>query len=77
MTKIETNKPIEPIETDKSLYFSVDVQKILPKKFVIENKLSISYRKGKSMHYPELPKVTKGMINDHGLSLLNPLVNIT
>ena len=28
------------------------------KKIVIKNKLSISYRRGKSMHYPESPKVT-------------------
>ena len=28
------------------------------KKIVIKNKLSISYQRGKSMHYPESPKVT-------------------
>ena len=37
--------------------FSVDLQKKFLKKFVIENKLSLSDRRDKSMHYPESPKV--------------------
>ena len=42
--------------------FSVDLQKNFKNMFVIKNKLSLSYRRGKSMHYPESPKVTIGAI---------------
>ena len=38
-------------------------KKFYRKKFVIKNKLSISYRRGKSMHYPESPKVTTSWPN--------------
>ena len=41
--------------------------------FVIENKLSLSDRRGKSMHYPELPKVTLIRF-DH--SIFNPILGL-
>ena len=41
-----------------SKFFSVDLQKKFRNMFLIENKLSLSYRRVKSMHNPELPKVT-------------------
>ena len=41
----------------KSKFFLVDLQKKFWNMFVIENKLSLSYRRVKSMHYPESPKV--------------------
>ena len=37
--------------------FSVDLQKNFQNNLVIINKLSLSDRRGKSMHYPESPKV--------------------
>ena len=43
----------------ESKYFPIDLHKFVSKKIVIKNKLSISYRWGKSMHYPESPKVTE------------------
>ena len=44
----------------ESKLFLVDLQKKFRNMFVIENKLSLLYRRGKSMRYPESPKVTKG-----------------
>ena len=45
-------------ENIESKFFSVNLQKKFWNKLVIENKLSLSDRRGKSMHYPESPKVT-------------------
>ena len=41
-------------------------KKFYPKKFVIENKLSISDWRSKSIHYPESPKVNTKKL--HGSS---------
>ena len=42
----------------ESKNFSVDLQKNFLNMFVIKNKLLLSDGRGKSMHYPESPKVT-------------------
>ena len=49
---------ITSISIFKLLIFRSIYINLYRKKFVNENKLLISYRRGKSMHYPESPKVT-------------------
>ena len=46
-----------PIKTLNRNIFRSIYKKFYRKKFVIKNKLSILYRRVKSMHYPESPKV--------------------
>ena len=46
------------IKTSNQNIFRLIYKKFYQKKFVIENKLSISDQRGKWIHYPELPKVT-------------------
>ena len=51
-------------------FFSVDLQKKFRKMFVIKNKLSLSDRRGKSMHYPESPKVNTSFLKFVSLTKL-------
>ena len=50
-----------PIKTLNRKFFRSIYQKKFQNMFVIENKLSLSYRRVKSMHYPESPKVTSSI----------------
>ena len=52
------------IKTSNRNYFRSIYQKNFRKKFVMENKLSLSDRRDKSMHYPESPKVTRKQCYD-------------
>ena len=44
-------------KSNRNIFRSIYIN-MYRKKLVIENNLSISYRRDKSMHYPESPKVT-------------------
>ena len=48
----------ETIKTSNQNFFQSIFKKNYRNMFVIENKLSLSYQRVKSMHYPESPKVT-------------------
>ena len=50
----ESDRSIKTL--NQNIFWSIYIN-LYRKKFVIKNKLSILYRMGKSMHYPESPKV--------------------
>ena len=48
---------MNPLKTSNQNFFRSIYKKNYRNKIVIENLLSLSYRRGKSMRYPESPKV--------------------